>query len=166
MFDLEEFFRGRGAQLRVARHMIRSGIGVNPDGALAVDGVEVKQSSLADELGVDRRVVKSTVESILEDDYLKSVFSKLKSTVFLRDAAPELGFGVFEVVPTDAAAKGIVSGVTGVLARHGIGIRQVVADDPMFENAELTVITEKPIDKQLLNELLEVEGVDRIMILN
>lgn len=166
MDDLFRAFHGRGAQKRVARFMFRKGVSVDESGSLLFSGVELKMSSLAGVLDVDRRVVKSTVETILSDGALYGVFSRLDSSVFLRDAAPLLGFGVFEVLPTDAASPGIIAGVTRVLDDAGVGLRQVVADDPMFENAGMTVITEEPIDKSLLDGLLGVDGVEKIVVLN
>ncbi|HHQ45265.1 MAG TPA: amino acid-binding protein [Candidatus Altiarchaeales archaeon] len=166
MLGLDEVFRGRGAQLRVAEYMAGKGIGVDDSGSLVCAGVELKHNSLAKVLSVDRRVVNSTIETILGDERLSKIFKSLDSTVYLRDTAPLLGFGVFEVVPSDAAAKGIVAGVTKVLIEEGLGIRQLVADDPMFDNPELTVVTDKPIDKKLLDRLLRVEGVKEIVVLN
>jgi len=48
----------------------------------------------------------------------------------------------------------------------GIGIRQVIADDPMFDNPELTVITEKPIPRELIDRLLKIAGVHKVVVLN
>ena len=166
MIDFDESFRGRGAQKRVAEHMLRHGYGVNEDGDLVCGGVKLNVSSLAELLSVDRRVVKSTVEAIMDDGFLREVYSRISPTVYLRDAAGALGFGVFQVIPVDASAKGIVADVSRVLAENEVGLRQVVADDPMLEDPQLTVVTEKPINKELLDKLLKLNGVEKITVLN
>ncbi|MCX6695952.1 MAG: amino acid-binding protein, partial [Candidatus Altiarchaeota archaeon] len=135
-------------------------------GLLLSNDVEVSMVSVARVLGVDRRVVRSAVDAILGDEKLSSVYGKLSMTPSLREIAPLMGYGAVEIVPTDAAGKGIVAGVTGLISDYGIGIRQVVADDPTFENPELTVVTERPIPRELIDKLLKVEGVKKVVVLS
>ncbi|MFH1404350.1 MAG: amino acid-binding protein [Candidatus Altiarchaeota archaeon] len=166
MLDLEGFFAGRGAQRRVAEFLVRRGLRVSSGGLVYAGDVEVKRSSIALLLGVDRRVVKSTIESIAGDERMMKIFSRLNVTPYLRDLAPVLGYGVIEIIPSNAGKEGIIAGVTGLISEEGIGIRQVIADDPMFDNPELTVITEKPIPRDLIDRMLNVEGVEKVVVLN
>jgi hypothetical protein len=80
--------------------------------------------------------------------------------------APELGFGAIEIIPTDAARKGIISGVAKVIVDSGISIRQIISEDPMFPGAETTIITEKPLPKQLIDRMLKIPGVRKIIVLS
>ena len=166
MLDLGEFFRGRGAQRRVAEFLLSRGIRVSKKGVLLANDLEVSVVSVARVLGVDRRVVRSAVDAIAGEARMFSIFSRLSVTPSLREIAPLLGYGAVEIVPDDASVKGIVAGVAGVISDYGIGIRQVVADDPMFENPELTVVTEKPIPRELIDLLLKVDGVRKVVVLS
>jgi hypothetical protein len=166
MLNLEKAFSGKGGQRRVAEYLLKHGIRVSPEGLLYAGELEVSQISVSRVLDVDRRVVKSTVESILGDDRLMRIYGNLAVTPSLRELAPVLGFGAIEIIPTDAASKGIVAGVTNLISGAGIGIRQVIADDPMFDNPELTVITEKPIPRNLIDKILKINGVHKVVVLN
>jgi uncharacterized protein len=166
MLNLEKAFSGKGAQRRVAEYLLKHGLRVTPDGLLLAGEVEVLQVSVARVLNVDRRVVKSTVESILAQDKMRMIFASLSVTPSLRDLAPVLGYGAIEIVPKDAAGKGIVAAVTCIVSDAHIGIRQVIADDPMFDNPELTVITEKPIPRGLIDRILKINGVQKVVVLN
>lgn len=166
MLDLEKSFSGKGSQRRVAEYLLKHGIRVSPEGLLFAGQVEVSQVSVSRVLNVDRRVVKSTIESIVSDEKMMRIFRNLSVIPSLRELAPILGFGAIEIVPTDAAGRGIVAGVTTAISAAGLGIRQVIADDPMFDNPELTVITEKPIPRSLIDKILRVSGVKKVVVLN
>ncbi|MBD3260484.1 MAG: amino acid-binding protein [Candidatus Altiarchaeales archaeon] len=165
MLDLS-LFRGKPSQRKVALFLFRRGIRVASDGGLYANDLSVAYSSVAKINSVDSRVVKSTVKAVLEDDKLRAVFERLRVGVDLREVAPELGFGVFMVIPEDASGRGIISQVTGALAKEGLGIRQVVADDPMFEDPQLTVVIEKRIPPKLIDVLLNLSCVKKIVVLN
>ncbi|MFH0862264.1 MAG: amino acid-binding protein [Candidatus Altiarchaeota archaeon] len=166
MLNLEAAFAGKGGQRRVAEYLLKHGLRVSPDGLILAGDVEVSQVSVARVLDVDRRVVKSTIESISGDEKLKAIFSKLSVTPSLKELAPALGYGAIEIIPTDAASQGIVAGVTNTISSAGIAIRQVIADDPMFDNPELTVITDKPIPRNLIDKILKISGVHKVVVLN
>ncbi len=150
----------------MAEYLLKHGVRVTERGELMAGELEVTHISVSRVLDVDRRVVKATVDSINEDDRMKRIFRNLSVTPSLRELAPVLGYGAIEIIPTDAAGKGIVSGVTNTISNAGVGIRQVIADDPMFDNPELTVITEKPIPRNLIDKLLRVDGVHKVVVLN
>lgn len=128
--------------------------------------IEIPYTSISRVLKIDRRVVKATVNSILRNSELKRIFTKLDSTPLLRDVAPELGFGAIEIIPTNASEKGIIAGVTKIISDAGISVRQIIAEDPMFENAETTIITERPIPRKLINKMLNVKGVKKVIVLS
>lgn len=166
MLDILGAFARRGGQRRVAEYLLKHGIRVSPDGLLLAGDAEVSHVSVARILEVDRRVVKSTITSIVGSPKLMAVYSNLSVTPSLRNVAPALGYGAIEIVPRDAQDKGIVAAVAAVISGAGIGIRQVIADDPMFDNPGLTVVTERPIPRGLIDRMLRVKGVQKVVVLN
>ncbi len=166
MLNLEEIFSRKKSQRMVAEFLLRNGIRVSEDRRISLRGVELNQSSLARVLGVDRRLVSSTVNLILQDSKLKKIFTRLDSTLLLRDVAPELGLGAIEIIPEDAKSKGIIAGVSRIIANAGISVRQITADDPMFSDAKMTIVTEKPLPRELIDEMLRIPGVKKIIVLS
>ncbi|MBN2013789.1 MAG: hypothetical protein JW778_01280 [Candidatus Altiarchaeota archaeon] len=166
MLDIEKTFSRKREQKRIAEFLLKNAVRVSPDGRLFSKEIEIPHTSVAKVLEVDRRVVKSTIESILEKPRLRKIYTRLDSALLLRDVAPDLGYGAIEIIPTDAASKGIIAGITRIIVDSGISIRQIIAEDPMFENAETTVITEKPLPKKLIDEMLKIPGVKKITVLS
>ncbi|HIE34215.1 MAG TPA: hypothetical protein EYP86_03655 [Candidatus Altiarchaeales archaeon] len=166
MLNIEDILSRKREQKNVAVFLLKNAIRVSENRKLYLKDVEIPYSSVSRVLGVDRRIVKATIDSILQDSRLRKIFTKLDSTPLLRDVAKELGFGAIEIIPTDAAEKGIIAGITQIIADTGISVRQIIAEDPMFENAETTIITEKPIPRELIDEILNVRGVKKVIVLN
>ncbi len=146
--------------------MIELGLGVDAKGKILCGEVEIKEISLAHAAGVDRRVVVSTVKSILSDKYLARLFSGIKPAgALLKDIARELGFGAVEL-EANATKPAIIASATSLLAKKGISIRQVYAKDPeLFENPTLVIITEKPIPGALLAQFSKIPAVKKVSIL-
>ena len=165
MSILDDVFSSRRGQRRVAEFMLRNGISIK-SGKLFFSGVELADVKVARALDVDRRVVRTTIDSIEKDKRLKDLYGKLSSTVLLKDVAPVLGFGAIEIVPKNASTKGIVASVAKVISEEGISIRQMITDDPMFSDAEMTVVTEKPIPRALIDKLLAIRGVKKVVVDN
>jgi predicted regulator of amino acid metabolism with ACT domain len=132
MLDLDYFFEGCGAQLKVAEYLVKNGLRVSSSGQILANNVVVTHVSVAKACKVDRRVVKAAVEHISKEKGLLKFFTNLSVTPSLREIAPILGFGAIEIIPDDAQGQGIVAAVTSEISGSGMGIRQVIADDPMF----------------------------------
>jgi uncharacterized protein len=165
LLDLERPFAGRGAQKRVAYYLLKNGVSVG-DGRLLAGDLEVSKASVARVLGVDRRVITSTIETIKSNEGLSRIFKALNVTASLRELAPVVGYGAIEIIPRNARDKGIVAAVSREISDAGIGIRQIIADDPMFDNPEMTLITDKPIPRELIDRILKVESVKKVVVLN
>jgi predicted regulator of amino acid metabolism with ACT domain len=165
MWDLlEEYFARYPAQSRVAKLMLDRGFSVR-EGSVYAGDVALTDTALARAADVDRRVVKATVETIEDHDELEQVFAELTPTCHLRDAAPGLGWGVLEIVPTDASQPGILAGVASLIAGEGISIRQAIVDDPEFaEEPRLYIITQRPVPADLLPEIQSVAGVLEVVL--
>ena len=147
------------------RKMIEYGIRVSEEGKLFVGGMEVDYSALARDAGADRRVVKQTAAQIRADPFLFSIFSGVTPVgASLLKVASRIGYSAI-IIEADPRAAGVISKVTGVLARHGIVVRQALADDPdMVEQANLTLIVEGAVGGAVIGELEALEAVRGITV--
>ena len=113
---------------------------------------------------MDRRVVIETAKAITKDDKLFHIFYKLEPRAFIGNAAKELGFDVIEL-RADPKKKGIVAGVTKVLADNNIVIRQVISDDPdLFPDPVLTIIIDGKLNANIIKKLRELDFAESILI--
>ncbi len=156
---LEEF----PARLKILRLMIEYGIGVNEEGKIVVGPVEIPDTSIAKAVGVDRRVVRKTVEQILEDENLKRIFTGIRPAgAFLAPIAKELGLYVVEI-RADPTASGVLAEAAKIIASEGISIRQAVAEDPeLFPEPKLILVLERPLSGDGLNRMLKIPHVKSV----
>ena len=162
---IEAVFREHPAQKKVALYLLEKGFQVTEKGKIACDGCYVPSTSLARRLGVDRRVVDATAERILENEDLRKVYARLRPIAFLVDSAPEIGLGVISISVKDASKPGIIESLTDCIARHGVTIRQAIADDPYFvDEPKFTVIIAEKVPGALVEELKNIAGVSQITI--
>ncbi|MFC7008988.1 amino acid-binding protein [Halalkalicoccus salilacus] len=161
MFDeIMGKFEGSPSQQAVIRLLLERGFSVNDEGRVVSGGIEIPNTGIAREIGVDRRVVDSTTDAILEDEELRRIFQNISQIPSLMDLAPVLDLSTLTVAVTDAGREGIVAAVTGLLAENGISIRQTVSEDPEFtDEPRLYIVTDEPIPGDVLNELRELEFV-------
>lgn len=160
---IEEAFRGYPAQKKVALLLLDRGFQISDTGRVVCGEIEIPNTQIGKEIGVDRRVVDATVSRILENQGLKEIFSSLQSIAFLKNVAPKLGLGVVVITVEDASKPGIIGRVASKIADHNLVIRQAIADDPyLVENPKFTVITEKQITGELFDDLKKIEGVKSI----
>jgi uncharacterized protein len=149
----------------VVRKMLEYGIRVSDEGELFVGGMEVDYSALARDAGTDRRVVKQTAEQIRGDPFLFSIFSGFAPVgASLLQVVSSIGCSAI-IIEADPRAAGIISMVAGVLAKHGIVVRQALADDPdMVKDAHLTLIVEGAVGGSVIAELEDLEMVRGITV--
>jgi len=101
---------------------------------------------------------------ILKHEELSEIFKNLSSISFYNELAKKMRFGIVEIYAT-ARKPGIVARITSIISKEGISIRQVLAEDPyLYPEPKLTIITEKKIPGELLSEILELEGIDKVTI--
>jgi predicted regulator of amino acid metabolism with ACT domain len=150
----------------VVRKMIECGMRVSDDDKILVGDVEVDYSAVARAVDVDRRVVKQTVEQIRRNRYLYSIFSKTRPLgTSLVDVVSQLGYSAI-IVEADPKSPGVMAGVAEILARHGMVVRQALADDPeMVQDAKMTLVVEGQLTGQALHELNGLKIVRSIKIL-
>jgi len=150
----------------VVRKMIECGMRVSDDAKLYVGDVEVDYLAVARAVGVDRRVVKQTAEQIRKSAYLQSIFSKTKPLgTSLVDLVSQLGYTAV-VVEANPKSPGIMAEVAEILSRHGMVVRQAVAEDPdMVPEAKMTLVVEGQLTGQAMEELNGLKDVRSIKIL-
>jgi hypothetical protein len=164
MFDeIMEKFEGSPSQQAVIRLLLERGFSVNDEGRVVSGGIEIPNTGIAREIDVDRRVVDATTDAILDDPELRRIFQNISAIPSLMDLAPVLDLTVLTIVPTDADEKGIVAGVTGLIADADISIRQTISEDPEFtDEPRLYVITDGDLPGHLINDLRNLPYVRKI----
>ncbi len=161
---LIDHFRRYPAQERVVRLMIQFGLQIR-DGKIHAGTIEIADTAVARAANVDRRIVRSTVETILQNPQLETAFTRFLPALHLKDVAPVLNCGVIEIIPDDASQSGILAGVSRVISEHGLSIRQAIVEDPeFFDEARLYVVTEARVPGSLIQPLQEVAGVRGVTV--
>lgn len=150
----------------VVRKLIECGMRVSDDSKIFVNDVEVDYSAVARAVDVDRRVVKQTVEQIRGNRYLYSIFSRTKPLgTSLTDLVSVLGYSAV-VVEADPKSPGVMAGVAEILSRHGMVVRQALADDPdMVQDAKMTLVVEGQLTGEAIEELNGLKMVRSIKFL-
>ncbi len=152
-------------QRRVVELMLERGFSVNREGRVVSGDIEIPYTQVAEEAGVDRRVVDATTSTILDDDELEAIFRNIDSIPSLKNVAPVLGLTVLTIRVSDASSTGVVSTLTEVIADHDVSIRQAVTDDPYFaDEPRFTAITSGDVPGELLEELADVEFVEEVEV--
>ncbi|MEF8883334.1 MAG: amino acid-binding protein, partial [Halapricum sp.] len=114
MFDeIMEKFEDSPSQQQVIRLLLERGFSVNDEGRVVSGGIEIPNTGIAREIGVDRRVVDATTDAILADEELRRIFQNISAIPSLMDLAPVLDLTVLTVTVDDAEDSGIVAAVTG-----------------------------------------------------
>ncbi|WP_455449972.1 amino acid-binding protein [Natrinema thermotolerans] len=164
MFDeIMEKFEGSPSQQAVIRLLLERGFSVNDDGRVVSGGIEIPNTGIAREIGVDRRVVDSTTDVILEDPELRRIFQNISQVPSLMDLAPVLDLTVLSVAVQNAEQEGIVAEVTGTLADNGISIRQTISEDPEFtDEPKLYLIADGDLPGKVITEIRDLEFVRKI----
>lgn len=162
---VNEKFKKYPARMRVAEKMIELGLSINEDGKIYCGNLKISDKALATAAEVDRRAIKSTIEVIIEDEELNNLFSNIiPAGTLLKNIAKNLELGVIEI-EVGSESEGILAATTKLISKKGIGIRQAYAEDTELQKTPLlTIITEKPVKGDLINEFLKIEGVTRVSI--
>jgi predicted regulator of amino acid metabolism with ACT domain len=164
--NVKKQFSRQAVRPDIVRKMIQCGMRVSDDDKIYVDNVEVDYSAVARAVDVDRRVVKQTVKQIRKNRYLNSIFSRTKPLgTSLVDLVSLLGYSAL-IIEADPKSPGVMAGVAEILARHGMVVRQALADDPdMVPDAKMTLVVEGQLAGNALEELNGLKLVRSIKIL-
>ena len=162
---INEKFKKYPARIRVAEKMIELGLSLNEDGKIYCGNLKISDKSLATAADVDRRAIKSTIEVIREDEELNNLFTNIiPAGTLLKNIAKNLELGVIEI-EVGLQSEGVLASTTNLISKKGIGIRQAYAEDTELQQSpSLTIITEEPVNGDLINEFLKIEGITRVSI--
>ena len=162
---IEEKFKKYPARMRVAEKMIELGLSLNDDGKIYCGNLKISDKALATAADVDRRAIKSTIEVIQNDDELFTLFNNIiPAGTLLKNIAKILNLGVVEI-EVGSENEGILAATSDLISKNGMNIRQAYAEDSeMQEFPILTIITENPINGDLISEFLKIKGVNRVSI--
>ena len=161
----KSFFEDSPSKLKVAKLIVETGLRIGEDGKIYCGEIEVPATKIAVAAGVDRRVIKETAEAILKAEDLRGIFMNLRPAgPLLRDVAQYLGYGVLEI-KAKSEAPGIIAEATVLIAKEGISIRQILAEDAdIYPDPKLILITDRPIPGELLPKLLKIPTVEQVTI--
>jgi len=163
--QIEKYFKDLPAQLKVAKLLFERGFQVREDGQVVSDGIEIPHTQIAKEVGVERRAVDSTVQTILSKPELKRIYMNLRQVCSLQEVAREFNLGVIVFVPEDARQTGIIANVTRKVSERGLSIRQALAEDPgLSAQPRLTLIIDGEIPPELISELRKLLGTRSVTV--
>lgn len=164
MERISKHFQNLPAQEQVAKLLLKQGISVR-DGMAYCGNVEQSDTAVARAINVDRRVVRSTINRIMDVPDLLNLFSKIQSMLLLSDAASEIGCSCIEVVPTDATMPGIMAGIMNVMSSAGINIRQAVVSDPQnLTGSHLIIVADGEIPGDVMTDIRKCRGVASVIL--
>ena len=78
---INQKFKKYPARIRVAEKMIELGLSLNDDGKIYCGNLKISDKALATAADVDRRVIKSTISIIREDEELFNLFNNIIGVV-------------------------------------------------------------------------------------
>ncbi len=163
--DIIHEFSDSPSQSRVVRFLLENGFGVNEDGRISCNGIEIPATAVAKAIGSDRRVVDSTARRILDLPELRDIFLNMRATPDLSHVAEALGFTVITVIPKNANERGIVGAAVKVLSEHFLSIRQIFVTDPQFsEEPKLVIIIEEPLPHGIIEKIRALPQVKQVII--
>lgn len=164
MFDeIMGKFEDSPGQQQVIRLLLERGFSVNDDGRVVSGSIEIPDTQVAREAGVDRRVVNATTEAILADETLAPIFRNISQIPSLMDLAPVIDLTVVTVTVEAADEPGIVAAVTQQFADRGISLRQTISEDPEFtDEPRLYVVVDGELPGDLVTELTNLPFVRRV----
>lgn len=164
MERIKQHFQNHPSQEQVATLMLSLGISVK-DGNAYCGPIVQSDTAVARAIGVDRRVVRSTINHIMEVPDLLNLFSKVSSMLLLADAAKEIGCSAIEVVPVDASVPGLMARILDVLSEAEINVRQAVVSDPQnLRGSHLIIVADGQIPGDIMTSIRNTEGVASVII--
>lgn len=158
-------FSDSPSQTRVVKFLLENGFGVNEDGRITCNDIEIPATQVAKALGTDRRVVDTTAQRILSLPLHRDIFTHMRAAPDLSRVAEHLDLSVMTILPKDASEKGIVSAAVRVIAEAGVTIRQIYVTDPQLsEDPRLVVIIDGEFPAPVIEGLRHLPQVRRIIL--
>jgi predicted regulator of amino acid metabolism with ACT domain len=163
--DIIHEFADSPSQSKVVRFLLENGFGINIDGRVTCNGIEVPATQIAKAISSDRRVVDATAHRILTIPSLREIFIRMRATPDLSNVAESLGLTVITVIPKNASERGIVGAAVRVLSGHNLSIRQIFVTDPQFsEEPKLVIIVDELLPHGVIEEIRALPQVKKVII--
>jgi predicted regulator of amino acid metabolism with ACT domain len=163
--QIKEFFKDLPAQQMVAKLLFERGFQIREDGKVVSGEIEIPHTQIAKEVGVERRAVDNTVQTILAKNELKRIYKNLRQVYSLQEVAREFDLSVIVFVPEDASQTGIIAKVTKKVSEKGLSIRQALTEDASISaHPKLTLIIDGDIPPELIGEIRRLPGTRSITV--
>ncbi|MDR0912426.1 MAG: amino acid-binding protein [Methanobrevibacter sp.] len=162
---IKSSFKNYPAQMKVAKTMLDLGLHLGEDNKIYCGNLKITDQHLGEAADVDRRVVKATINTISNDEYLYGIFKNIiPAGTLLKNIAKNFSLGVIEI-ETNKENYGILAEATRIMYSNEVNIRQAYANDQdMNELPVLTLITDLKVSNEVLNELLAINGVTKVSV--
>lgn len=161
---VEKKFEHYPAQMKVATKMINLGLRIDESGKIYCSDLKIGYKALAEATEVDRRAIKSTINTIMNDEELSIIFKNIEPAgSSLKKIAKNIGLSAVEIV-VGSESEGILSKIADLFVKKGINIRQAYAKDDRLSNPTLTIIADGKVPSEILDDILKIEGVLRLLI--
>jgi hypothetical protein len=162
--QIAKYFNRYPKRRKLAQKLLEYGLKIK-DNKIYCGAIELADSKIARAFDLDRRIITSTIDTISKKRDLQKVFSQLRPTCDLKDVAPDMNWGVIEIIPEDPSMPGILADVAKEVADEKISIRQAIVDDFEFtEEPRLFIVTEKQIPGILIPKIRKISGVKAVVI--
>ena len=162
--QIAKYFNAYPKRRKLAQKLLEYGLKVGNNKVYCGE-IELSDSKIARAFDIDRRIITSTIKTITEKKDLQKVFSGLKPTCHLKDVAPEMNWGVIEIIPEDPSMPGILAQVATVVADAKISVRQAIVDDfELSEEPRLFIVAEKQVPGMLIPKIRKIKGVKAVVI--
>ncbi|MFA7562700.1 MAG: regulator of amino acid metabolism, contains ACT domain protein [Methanoculleus sp.] len=164
--DISREFADSPSHGRVIRFMLENGFGINEEGRIVCNGIEIPATHIGRAIETDRRVVDATARRILDNPGLRELFLRMRAAPDLSLVAEALGLSVITLYPKDAQQKGIVGAAVEVLVEHNLSIRQIFVTDPcLAETPRLVMIVDEPrIPASVYEDMRALPQVKQLVI--
>jgi len=162
--QIAKYFNKYPKRRIIAQKLLEYGLRIEKN-TIHCGKIDLSDSKIARALEVDRRAIPATINMIKKNQVLNKVFSKLTPTCHLKDVAPEMKWGVIEIIPEDPSIPGILAGVASIVANANLSIRQAIVDDfELSEEPRLYIVVEKQVPGILIPKIRNVKGVKAVVI--
>lgn len=164
--DISREFADSPSQSRVVRFLLENGFGINEEGRIVCNSIEIPATHIGRAIETDRRVVDATARRILKNPGLREIFTRMRAAPDLSRVAEALGLSVITLLPKDAQEKGIVGAAVKVLVDHDLSIRQIFVTDPyLAEEPKLVMIVdEEKVPASVYEDLRALPQVKQLII--
>jgi len=162
--QLAKFFNKYPRRKKLAKKLLEYGLKVQ-NNKIYCGEIELSNSKIARALNIDRRIITSTIKTILEKNELKKVYSKIQPTCNLKNVAQNMKWGVIEIIPEDPSMPGILAEIAKIVADVKLSIRQAIVDDfEISDEPRLFIVTEKPVPGILIPKIRKAIGVKAVVV--